>query len=115
MKRFADSSLIAVRAGEICRVVCASPAYLKSRGTPKAPGDLATHDCISYPPIQSPNLWRFTRDETEYAVPVRSRLIVSNLESACDAARAGIGITEAFSYHVTNAVESGELTLLLRG
>jgi DNA-binding transcriptional LysR family regulator len=60
-------------------------------------------------------MWRFTRDQTEYAVPVRSRLIVSNLESACDAARAGIGITVAFSYHVTNAIKSGELTPLLQG
>ena len=33
----ADSSLIAVRIGEVVRVVCASPAYLKSRGTPKSP------------------------------------------------------------------------------
>src|ERR1700752_4005864 len=30
----ADSSLIAVRVGEVYRVACASPAYLKSRGTP---------------------------------------------------------------------------------
>ena len=100
----ADSSLIAVRVGEISRVVCASPAYLKSRGIPRSADDLSTHDCISYPSIQSPNLWRFTRDQTEYAVPVRSRLIVSNLESACDAACAGIGITVAFSYHVTNEI-----------
>ncbi|MBX9589866.1 MAG: LysR family transcriptional regulator [Hyphomonadaceae bacterium] len=111
----ADSGLIAVRIGDICRVVCASPAYLKSRGMPRSPDDLSAHDCISYPPIQSPSMWRFTRDQTEYAVPVRSRLIVSNLESACDAACAGIGITVAFSYHVTNALKSGELTLLLQG
>ena len=110
----ADSSLIAVRVGEIVRVVCASPAYLKSRGTPKSPDDLSAHDCISYPPIQSPTTWRFKRDQTEYVVPVRSRLIVSNLESACDAARAGIGITVAFSYHVAESIKSGELTPLLQ-
>jgi DNA-binding transcriptional LysR family regulator len=52
----ADSSLIAVRIGEICRVVCASPAYLGSRGTPRSPDDLSTHDCISYPPVQSPSM-----------------------------------------------------------
>ena len=57
----ADSSLIAVRIGEIRRVVCASPAYLKSRGTPKSPDDLSAHDCISYAPIQSPTTWRFKR------------------------------------------------------
>jgi len=110
----ADSSLIAVRVGEICRVVCASPAYLKSRGTPKSPDDLSAHDCISYPPIQSPTTWRFKRDQTEHVVPVRSRLVVSNLESACDAARAGIGITVAFSYHIADSIGSGELVALLQ-
>src|SRR6185436_1866521 len=110
----ADSSLIAVRIGEIRRVVCASPAYLKSRGAPKSPDDLSAHDCISYAPLQSPSTWRFNRDQTEYVVPVRSRLIVSNLESACDAARAGIGITVAFSYHVAESIKSGELTPLLQ-
>jgi DNA-binding transcriptional LysR family regulator len=39
---------------------------------------------------------------------------VSNLESACDAARAGIGITVAFSYHVAESIKSGELTPLLQ-
>jgi DNA-binding transcriptional LysR family regulator len=110
----ADSSLIAVRIGEICRIACASPAYLKSRGTPKSPDDLSTHACVSYPPIQSPTTWRFERDEREYVVPVRSRLVVSNLESACDAARAGIGITVAFSYHVAESIKSGELTPVLQ-
>lgn len=110
----ADSSLIAVRVGEIRRVVCASPAYLKSRGKPKSPEDLSAHDCISYPPIQSPTLWRFERNKTEHAVPVRSRLIVSNLESACDAARARIGIAVAFSYHVADSIKRGELTPLLQ-
>ena len=57
----ADSSLIAVRIGETVRVVCASPAYLKSRGTPKSPGDLAAHDMINYAPLQSPTMWRFKR------------------------------------------------------
>jgi len=110
----ADSSLIAVRVGEIRRVVCASPAYLKARGTPKSPDDLATHDCITYVPALSPNTWTFKREETEYVVPVRTRLVVSNLESACDAARAGIGVTMAFSYNVAELIRSGELILLLQ-
>ncbi|QHO75273.1 LysR family transcriptional regulator [Bradyrhizobium sp. CCBAU 051011] len=110
----ADSSLIAVRVGEIHRVACASPAYLKSRGTPKSPDDLSVHDCISYPPMQSPGTWRFRRDQTEYVVPVRSRFIASNLESACDAARAGLGITVAFSYLVAEPIKSRELVPLLQ-
>ena len=54
----ADSSLIALRIGEIWEVVCASPAYLRARGTPKSPADLSAHDCISYPPVQSARAWR---------------------------------------------------------
>jgi DNA-binding transcriptional LysR family regulator len=110
----ADSSLIAVRVGEVYRVACASPAYLKSRGTPKSPDDLSAHDCISYPPMQSPTTWRFEREQTEHVVPVRSRLVASNLESACDAARAGIGITVAFSYLVAESMKSRELVPLLQ-
>jgi DNA-binding transcriptional LysR family regulator len=45
---------------------------------------------------------------------VRSRLVVSNLESAYDAARAGIGITVVFSYHVTDSIKSGQLRPLLQ-
>jgi len=108
--QLADSSLIAVRVGDIRRVVCASPAYLKSWGTPKSPEELGKHDCITYPPA---NGWTFKRDETEYVVPMRSRLIVNNLESACDAARAGVGITSAFSYQVAELIKSGELAPLL--
>lgn len=110
----ADSSLIAVRIGEICRVVCASPGYLKARGIPRSPDDLSKHDCISYVPMLSPTAWTFKRDQTDYVVPIRTRLVVSNLESACDAARAGIGITMAFSYHVAESIKSGELTPLLQ-
>src|SRR5215510_15012649 len=94
----ADSSLIAVRVGEIHYLACASPAYLRSRGSPKSPDDLCAHACISYPPMQSPTAWRFKRGPTDYEVPVRSRFVASNLESACDAARAGVGITVVFSY-----------------
>jgi DNA-binding transcriptional LysR family regulator len=39
---------------------------------------------------------------------------VSNIESACDAARAGIGIAEAFSYYVADSIKSGELVPLLQ-
>jgi DNA-binding transcriptional LysR family regulator len=46
-------------------------------------------------------------------VPVQSRLLVSNLDSACDAARANIGITMAFSYMIPESVKAGTLVRLL--
>jgi DNA-binding transcriptional LysR family regulator len=108
-----DSSLIAVRVGEMRRVVCASPAYLEARGTPRTPNDLAGHDCISYSEFVSPNIWTFVRDKTNIAVPVRARLVVSSAAAACDAACAGIGITSAYAYHMQAALERGALRALL--
>src|SRR5215472_14677950 len=108
-----DSRLIALRVGTIRRVVCASPAYLEARGTPRTPDDLAAHDCIIYEGFLGPLVWKFVRDGAEIAITVRPRLVVSNIEVACDAARAGIGLTWAASHHVGAAVEAGTLTTVL--
>jgi DNA-binding transcriptional LysR family regulator len=108
-----DSSMMAIRVGAIRRVICASPAYLEARGTPRLPDDLIGHDCISYSGFISPDVWTFVKDRTDIAVPVRARLIVGSAEAACDAAAAGIGITSAFSYHVKAALDRGTLTTLL--
>src|ERR1700730_14166177 len=108
-----DSSLIAVRVGTTRRIVCASPAYLAARGTPRTPDDLTGHDCISYPGFGSPDVWTLVRDKTTVAVPVHPRLVVGSAEAACDAACAGIGITSAFAYHFQAALEHGALTALL--
>ncbi|HKB95579.1 MAG TPA: LysR substrate-binding domain-containing protein [Rhizomicrobium sp.] len=109
----ADSSLIAIRVGEIHRVVCASPEYLEARGTPRTPDELQGHDCISFVPMLSPKSWTFTRDQKVYDVPVQSRLVVGSMDAACEAARAGIGIAMAFSYSIAASVKAGTLVRLL--
>ena len=108
-----DSNLMALRVAAIRRVVCASPIYLKTRGTPRTPEELAGHDCISYAGFFGPDVWTFVRDKTAVAIPVHSRLIVSSVEAACDGAHAGVGITTAFSIHVKAALDAGTLTTLL--
>jgi DNA-binding transcriptional LysR family regulator len=108
-----DSSLIALRVGAVRRVTCASPGYLAVCGTPRTPDDLAGHDCISFAGFIAPDVWTFVHDDSTMAVPVRSRLVVSNVEAACDAARGGIGITGAFNYHIAAALKDGTLTTIL--
>jgi DNA-binding transcriptional LysR family regulator len=108
-----DSSLIALRVGAVRRVTCASPDYLAAHGTPLTPDDLAGHDCISFAGFIAPDVWTFVHDNTSVAVPVHSRLVVSNVEAACDAARAGVGITGAFNYHIAAALKAGTLTTIL--
>src|SRR4029453_16982537 len=43
-----DSSLMSRKVGEVGRVICASPQYLKQFGTPKSRDDLAQHRCIVF-------------------------------------------------------------------
>jgi DNA-binding transcriptional LysR family regulator len=111
-----DSRLISLQLGTIRgQVMCASPAYLASRGTPRIPEDLASHDCIidAGIPTPTPTLWTFVRDKAEFAVSVRPRLVVPNVEAACDAARAGIGITRGLFPHIAASLEAGTLVTVL--
>ena len=52
--------------------------------------------------------------QNSLAVPVHARLVVSNVEAACDAARAGIGITARVHLSLSQAaLKAGTLTTLL--
>jgi DNA-binding transcriptional LysR family regulator len=109
-----DSSLIATRVGSIRRVICGSPAYFARRGTPKSPGELGAHDCISFEGLTSPDGWKFTVGKSTVSVAVRSRLVVNTAEAAVDAATAAVGVTRVLSYQVASALRAGTLALVLQ-
>jgi DNA-binding transcriptional LysR family regulator len=109
-----DSSLVATRVGAIRRVVCGSPAYFAHRGTPKSPGELSTHDCITFDGLMSPDAWKFAVGKSIVSVAIHSRLTVNTAEAAIDAAIAEVGITRVLSYQVASAVRAGTLALALR-
>ena len=106
-----DSSLVALRVGQIRRVVCASPGYLAARGTPKNPLSLAAHDCVTFTGLGTAEPWAFRSGDS---VRVRARLEVSTAEAAVDAAACGIGIARVLSYQASDAVKSGRLKVVLR-
>lgn len=53
-------TLVSRRLGTTALVCCAAPAYLAERGTPRAPQDLAQHDCLAYTLASVPQTWTFT-------------------------------------------------------
>ena len=108
-----DFSLVAKKIGTVRRVVCASPAYLKRRGTPKTPDDLLAHDCITFENTLSAQTWSFNVGKMEKSFPIHSRLIVSTAEAATDAAVAGIGLTRMLDYQITTQLREGTLKLVL--
>jgi DNA-binding transcriptional LysR family regulator len=109
----ADSSLIAIRVGSVRHVVCASPAYLASRGAPKEPEHLASHDCITFSALAAGDRWAFGEGRKQKRVRVRSRLVVNTAEAAVDAAIAGLGVTRVLSYQAAHAIADGSLSPIL--
>jgi DNA-binding transcriptional LysR family regulator len=108
-----DSSLRAVKVGQIRRVLCAAPAYLEARGTPTHPSDLLQHTVVSSSAVSPRVEWHFGRGDEALSVRMTPRLVVTSNDSALDAAMAGLGITRLLSYQVADHVERGELRLLL--
>ena len=109
-----DSGLVATRVGAIRRVVCASPAYFSLRGTPRRPGELGAHDCVSFEGLMVPEAWTFAIGRSLASVPIHSRLVVNTAEAAVDAAIAGVGIARVLSYQIAAAMRAGTLAIALR-
>src|ERR1051325_9550120 len=62
-------NLVARKLGETRLVPCAAPAYLEKHGAPRAPEDLARHNCLTYEYVSPRHLWRF-RDRAVADRPV---------------------------------------------
>ena len=108
-----DSSHVATRVGATGRVVCASPAYLAERGTPRHPDDLAAHDCVTFAGLASTREWTFKIGRSVATIPVHARFTVSTSEAAIDAALAGAGIARVLYYQAAQAIADGRLEVLL--
>ena len=59
-----DSRLIAKQLADNHRVLCASPDYLKKRGTPASPSELSKHDCLAMIRLSEPmTTWYFQTEK----------------------------------------------------
>ena len=108
-----DSSLRAIRVGQVRRVVCASPAYLKEHGSPKSPADLARHPIIAATSVSAGSEWAFTKGKEKIGVRLSPRILVNTNEGALEAAKSGFGLTRLISYQVANELADGTLKTVL--
>jgi DNA-binding transcriptional LysR family regulator len=112
-----DSSLIARRLAPCRHVVCASPAYLQTRGEPHSPECLEGdhHDCLVYSNRTISEEWRFRIGGEWRSVRVSpKRLGVNNGDVLRDAAIAGLGLVALPTFIVSGAIQRGELKPVLR-
>ena len=108
-----DSSLVAIRVGEVRRVSCASSDYLDTHGRPSTPEDLANHDIIEFSHETPHGEWSFMRSGKIKNLSVASRMKFNSADPAIAAARSGRGITRVLSYQVADDVASGALEIIL--
>jgi DNA-binding transcriptional LysR family regulator len=108
-----DSALIARRLGESRLVMCGAPSYLKKRGVPKKPADLARHECLSYLRADGRQPWRLrSNDQPLEVFPVGS-LQVNDAETLVTHALAGRGLVVVFDFLVAEALRTGQLVAVL--
>ena len=110
-----DSTHVAIRLGEVRRVVAASPRYLSTHPRISEPADLAKHQIIamthfgleswSFPPVKGSS-----RPRSVSFIP---RLVVNSVRGAAASASEGYGLTRLFSYHIAEQLRGGTLKIIL--
>lgn len=108
-----DSSMQAVRVGQVRRVICASPDYLARQGIPTKPDDLHAHTIISASSVTPNPEWKLMDQGTLRSIRLQARMITTTNDSAVHAATGGFGLTRLLSYQVAEHLRNGQLKTVL--
>lgn len=88
----ADSTLAARKLGEIHYGLFASPAYVRRRGLPATPADLAAHEILVFSGGSHQASWTLHQGMHQENLRLTPRLKASNVFAVRDAAASGLGI-----------------------
>ena len=113
-----DTRVVARRIAPNRRLLCAAPAYLERHGHPKAPNDLARHNCIGIRQgDEAYGTWRLStgrglRRRTE-TVKTRGNLTTNDCEIAVSWALDGHGVLMRAEWDIARHLRSGRLVPVL--
>lgn len=109
-----DSSMVAVRLGEMKRLLCASPEYLDRHTRPTSIEALSDHEAIEMPSNdRQPRLWSFSKDGVTREIAVRPRVSVNDALTIHRLILNGTGIGIISCYLCAPDIEAGRLIHLL--
>lgn len=110
----ADTRLVATPLAPMVRILCASPDYLRRRGTPQDPRELPEHDGLDWDALAPPYAWRFEVDgKLQHIRPGRMRMTANNAETLLFSALAGHGVAHLPTWLISEYLVRGELVPLL--
>ena len=110
-----DSTLVARRVDKQQLVLCASPAYLRARGTPRRIEELSGHDVVVFrlPTSGRDRPWQLRqRGKAVERVP-RAQVRIDDGEGLVEALKLGMGLCQLPDMMVQGELERGELVELL--
>jgi DNA-binding transcriptional LysR family regulator len=113
--RMDDSSLVAKRVDQQALVLCASPAYLRARGTPRRLEELAAHDAVVFrlPTSGRDRPWQFRQRGAAVELAPTPHTRVNETEGLREAVKLGLGICQLPDLLVDDELARGELVELL--
>jgi len=109
-----DSTLVARQVGRMRRIVVASKAYLKARGKPGTPADLAMHDTVQFGAATAAAEWRFVADGREVRIASAPRFSTNSADAAIQYAEQDGGLTRVLAYQAAAAIRRGTLEVVLQ-
>jgi len=110
-----ETSLVAQRLATAEMILCAGPAYLERRGAPRAPEDLAAHECLSYAYHELPTSWELASGERQVQIKVSGSLTTNSGQMLVEAACRGLGIIFVPVFHSASQLRDGRLVRVLPG
>ena len=109
-----DSSLIARKLAKVSTIVCASPDYLATHGTPMTPEDLTDHPCLTYSYLDNPEQWSFVDLQGQMQTVTVPRVMqANNGDYMRHAAIAGLGVLRQPIFIAYESIANGELVPIL--
>ena len=108
-----DSGLVAVKLGVMRRYLCAAPAYLERKGTPRSIDDLGGYDTIDMPgPDGRARPWTFSRGGETVRIETKPRLSVNEALTIHRLVSNGAGLGILSGYICAPQIVAGRLVHL---
>ncbi|PUE23488.1 LysR family transcriptional regulator [Limnohabitans sp. JirII-29] len=108
-----DSTLVSKLLATTRMVLCASPKYLKTHGTPKHPSELAAHSVIAYSYWSTKDEWEFTSPKGKVRVKTQPTIHTNSGDTCRAAALAHQGVILQPTFLVGPDLAAGTLVELM--
>jgi len=108
-----DSTLVSRQITSTRLVLCASPDYLKRRGTPSHPAELVEHETFSYSLLSTGHTWKFDGPEGRVDVRVSPRMTSNNGDTGVEVCVRGGGIHLWPTFLIEEYLRAGSLVEVL--